>query len=152
MDNVLLTVILAVSFLQFTVIALFFLKFFGIIREIVAFITPAGDNLPSPAAELWKSMSKTLMLEFKTSFMGMLSVQSKIEKRAQDEAVQEAVTKTNPLAGAALAAFPKLQKLILKNPAILEFAMSKVASAAAKSAPGNNHDGGGFAERLGRYA
>ena len=93
------------------------------------------------------------MLEFKTSFMGLLSVQSKLEKRAQDEVVSSTISAQAPLAGAVLSAFPGVRKLIMKNPALVDWLLTKVATVGK----GDGHvpvevGSEDFAARLEKYA
>ena len=153
MINWLLTAILAVLSVLTAIITIFLCKTAAIFRELVVFISPAGGNSPSPAALVWSAMAKEITQGFKMSLMGLMSVQSKAEKRAGQELVEAAVAEKSPLAGIALEAFPSLKKLLMRNSGLLDFVISKVATTGGKPGPGedNHQTQGSFADRLGKY-
>jgi hypothetical protein len=90
------------------------------------------------------------MLKLKTTLMGVASGQSRAEKAVELEVAGAALQDKSPLLAAGLAAFPKLSKTLLGNPAIIQFIMSKIGSGVqAPLIPDSSPSD--FGARLGRY-
>lgn len=144
--------LIQVVFLVF--IVLFALILRGIYKNAVAFITPIEEGKQSPLGQVVSSLidaaAKQVLIEFKTMFMGKVSAQSRQEQAAANDIMTGLVQNENPMIAGVLQSFPTLRKMALKNPGILEFAMSKLASK-QKPPEANHGSGGGFAENAGKY-
>lgn len=151
MGNWFLTAILLNGLVQTVILLVVFSKFFMIFREFVSFITPAEENTPSAAGLLWKNMVKSLVTEIKMVFMGLASVQSKAEKRAEAEAVEAGIAVKSPAMAAALGAFPQLRKLFLRNPGLVDYAISKLATTGNKN-NGTTPPADDYGSRLSKYS
>lgn len=147
--NALLTGILVTGMLLTALFAVFLCKTAAVFREFILFLTPPGENQPSPAAVVWAAMAETLNTKFKMTLLGLLSVEAKKEKRLEGDILTQALAEKSPLAGAALQAFPGLAKFVRRNPGLLEAMVSKVASAGKSALPEGDSD---FARRLGQYS
>jgi hypothetical protein len=147
MTNLLLTfIVLAVTVL--TVVQLVFItKLNRIKADIIDFITPDEDGQPSKlgqmAAGLGDHIASKTVENAKTTLMGYKSGQARQEKAVEAAFAKDMIGMQSPLAGAALQAFPSLQKLIEKNPAMADLVMSKLGSQGSKTvstAPSNGRN------------
>ena len=150
MSNIILTAILIVFLAQSIVFVVFVSKMSMVFKEFVSFLAPADATTPSPAAVVWASMCKQLVIEFKTVIMGLMSVQAKPEKRLENEVVTAALSDQSPVLAAALKAFPSLRKIFMKNPGLIDFALSKIATMGKPSREAGG-SGASFASQLEKY-
>jgi hypothetical protein len=150
-SNWILTVLVLITGLQTAICAVFFCKAAMLVREFIGFIMPVAENELSPAGAVWVNMAKALVQEFKVTMMGLMSVQAKAEKRVENELVQKTIEERSPFAGAAISAFPALRKLFLKNPALVDYAISKLAKVGSPVAAGDGATDS-YAARLAKYA
>lgn len=145
MDNILLTALLLVNCLLLVISTIAFLKIQSKYRivesKISGFLTSPDANTPSPLAQTVDAMSQLLaravIVQAKTSLMGMNSVEAKAEKR---QATSEAMARF-PALGFLQNLSPGLSKSLLKNPALLnlagQFLQSKVTGQTGTNQPGN---------------
>lgn len=150
MINVILTGILLILSVQTFLFIVFLCKTAAIFREFLLFITPAGENKPSPASEVWTAMAETLIVKAKMTLLGLMSVQSKAEKRVEGDLVEAAVAAKSPVAGMILEALPGLKKLVRRNPALIDAIVNKLAGSGKTGGPSNGN--GDFASNLQKYA
>src|SRR4030043_1395 len=103
-----------------------------ILKAAREFLTQPDEKTPSQLAILFDNMafilSQRLVLQLKTTFMGMTSVDVKNDQRAAEAEVIAA----NPAIGVLLSLIPGARR-ILKNPAL----MSLAAGAFSKLSTGN---------------
>ena len=155
MNNILLAICLAVLVAQLAILVVVFAKISVFSREIASFLSPAGETVPSPAGLVWSAMCKQLVLEFKTTMMGLMSVQARAEKRLEGEVVQQELSANSPLLGVALQAFPSLRKMFLRNPSLVDYALSHIAKIGTTAGPSGSNgdtDAGDYASRLAKYS
>lgn len=145
MTNILLTVIaLLLALALGGAVALFF----RLRRVLVGFITPAKEGEPSPMAAIVDSASsmvaRAIVAQAKTTLMGMQSGAVRAEQAVMADVAEAAVGDRFPAVGALLGSFPALRKSLRRNPALLDFALSKLAGAASKGGGNGNapQDGG----------
>jgi hypothetical protein len=129
--NILLTLILVVNVALLAGLIYAGLKIRAVWHDIVDFITPPGDNLPCPAAEILNSVSETManhfMLKAKAALMGIASGNARGEAAVEGAVADDLLAASSPLAAGLLQSMPSLKKLVRKNPALLQFALSKFA-------------------------
>ena len=129
--NIVDWLILAVLTLQLA----FFLMAGAVIRSIYAnfraFISPAGENQPSALAQTVSAgadmLARSIIALAKATFMGKQSGQVRGEQAVMSDIVQDVATQANPLLGGLLTQFPALSKTLKRNPALMDFALSKLA-------------------------
>jgi hypothetical protein len=138
--NILLAAILLTNLLFLLIFCVIFFKMRSLYRDFVEFITPPDEGTMSPAAMVASAMadmlSKSIMMQAKTFFMGKESGIVRGETGIETDILMA----KNPMLGMLLQSFPKLGKKLAKNPALIEFAMSKLGGNKPASAP-VNHDG-----------
>ncbi len=130
-----------------TVLVLRIRRFYS---DLVDFVTGPGEN-ESQLSTLYGFLIKRLATELKVTIMGSMGGQAKGEAYAEQAVMQDMVAAENPMAGAILSAFPSLGKTFRKNPALLNYALSKLTGMTKPAAAAVPNNGGGFAERSGRY-
>ena len=107
----------------------------GKLRElqstIRAFVTPKGPEEASPLANVVDvgadMVARAVTARIKTSLMGSQSGQVRQEKAVEGAIAEDMVRAAHPLAGTLLDSMPELRKTLKKNPALLDFALSKLA-------------------------
>lgn len=152
-SNWILTILVLISLIQTALVVVFLCKVRAVFREFVTFLTPVSETEPSPVASIWEAMAKTLTQQFKMTLMGMLSVQSKAEKRIESDLVMEEVATKSPVYALIFQALPGLKKMARRNPALVEAIANKLASIGGKQAlsTGNGAEPGDFGKRLSMY-
>jgi len=108
----------------------------GKIRElqntIREFVTPKGPEEASPLANVVDvgadMVARAVTARIKTSLMGQQSGQVRQEKAVEGAIAEDVARAAHPLAGTLLDAMPELRKTLRKNPGLLDFALSKLAS------------------------
>lgn len=107
-------------------------------RFIQDFTESPEAGKPSPLAATVDAISQTfsqrLILQAKTSLMGMASVDSKNEKALQGELALGLAAKDSPLLSVLARSMPTLGRRLVKNPELIELA----AGILSKVGPGNN--------------
>ena len=142
--NILLTAILFANLCIFVAILFAFFKISGVYRQFQTFINPPDDKTPSPLAQLIEAMSivagRAIVAQIKTTFMGKQSADARREGIIDEAIAGDVIGSANPLIGSILQAFPSVGKAIRKNPALLDFAISKLGgkSAVGSSIGGSN--------------
>jgi len=135
LDTVILSVIVVLLTVSLVLDLLFRREVKGIYDDIRRFVEPTGDGEPSPLAGLTDSVldlaAGKLTARVKTTFMGMQSGAARAEKAVDGAIAIDSVGVENPAMGALLSAFPHLQKVIRRNPALAGFAMDKLGQMAA---------------------
>jgi len=113
----------------------------GKIRDIQstlrAFVTPTGPDQASPLANVVDvgadMVARAVTARIKTSLMGSQSGQVRQEKAVEGAIAEDVVRAAHPLAGTLLDAMPELRKTLRKNPALLDFALSKLGAIQAQA-------------------
>lgn len=126
MENLLLAGVLLVNVLVFSAIFYFIFKIRSIYRDsyktITEFLSSPDDKTPSPLASVIDQVSqvvaRAIIVQAKTTFMGMSSVQAKAEKKQAVEQVEAQY----PMLGLLKNLSPGIQKSLVKNPALLNLA------------------------------
>lgn len=139
MTNILLVAVILSNLAVFTLILLVALR---VKREIKAFLTPISANEPSPLATMVDGIAivfgRALITQVKAGMMGALSGATRAETANQ--------VNNNPILG--LASFflgKKAAGNLARNPAILDFVMSKM-----KGFNGSNPLGGAIPNAQGQ--
>jgi len=106
-------------------------------RDDVTGKTPA-ETVVERAAD---TAAVAMMAHLKTTVGGIQSGQVRGEKAVEAALAMDGLNLANPLLGGILSSMPALQKLIKKNPALLDFAVGKLAGRLGDGGPagGNNH-------------
>lgn len=158
MSNLLLAALVLVSIVNLALSIAFVYVITRIIRTAKDFISSPDGKAPAPASIVVDALvaraSEAIMIQFKTTFMGLISGRARGESAAAAEVAEAAIASQSPLAATVMSAFPKLRKSFLKNPALLEFALSKLdgmGKGRQLELGGVNHTGAGFAANPGRY-
>jgi len=120
----------------------------GKIRELQStireFVTPKGPEEASPLANVVDvgadMVARAVTARIKTSLMGSQSGQVRQEKAIEGAIAEDVVRAAHPLAGTLLDAMPELRKTLKKNPALLDFALSKLG--AMSQAPAGQNTAG----------
>ena len=90
-----------------------------VLDEISAFFSSPGENQPSQFGLLVNAiieqLSARVVLQFKTTLMGVESVASK----KANQVAEAIIADSNPAAAALMGAFPSLGKLLKKNPGMM---------------------------------
>lgn len=130
--NWILTAILLVNLGLFAVLAVFLLKLRGVYRDILSFITPENAGDESELSRLVKPVlnefASKIVDNAKVTLMGYKSGQARADKAVEAAMAKDLINLKSPLAGAALGAFPFLQKLIDRNPGLAGAALEKLGS------------------------
>lgn len=145
--NVLLIAILLVNAAILCLVAVFLFNIRRVYLDIVDFITPKGDNLPSPAAEMLnhvaENVAEILTIRIKTTFMGKQSGANRGEVGIEADIGEDMLAMANPALAGILNSFPALKKTLRRNPALLDLAISKLGAkfgaAGGPTAANNGH-------------
>jgi len=101
-------------------------------RTIREFVTPKGQDQASPLANVVDvgadMVARAVTARIKTSLMGSQSGQVRQEKAVEGAIAEDVARAAHPLAGTLLDAMPELRKTLRKNPALLDFALSKLGA------------------------
>jgi len=108
----------------------------GKIRELQStlreFVTPKGPEQPSPLADVVDvgadMVARAVTARIKTSLMGQQSGQVRQERAVEGAIAEDMVRAAHPLAGTLLDSMPELKKTLKRNPALLDFALSKLGA------------------------
>lgn len=96
------------------------------------FVTPKGPDEASPLANVVDvgadMVARAVTARIKTSLMGGQSGQVRQEKAVEGAIAEDMVRGAHPLASTLLDAMPELRKTLRKNPALLDFALSKLGA------------------------
>jgi hypothetical protein len=151
--NILLTLILLSILSGLLFVAVICMKIRGVFNEFRQFISAPDEKTPSPLAQLVSAMSdiaaRSIVARIKATFMGKQSGAVRAEGAVDEAIAQDQVNGMNPLLGSVLDSFPTLKKSLLKNPALIDFALSKFGNLGGtgngsinSSQPSdNNHNG-----------
>jgi len=108
-------------------------------RTVREFCSPKGPEEASPLANVVDvgadMVARAVTARIKTSLMGSASGQVRQEKAIEGAIAEDMVRAAHPLAGTLLDAMPELRKTLKKNPGLLDFALSKLATMQEKQAP-----------------
>jgi len=133
MTNVIGLIILLILITQL-VISLFLLAHgIKLYRNFHKFVLPIGPDQPSPLGVVVSSVSDKIAGKIHAAILGIFSGQSRVEKAAEGELVEAGLNEVNPLCGVLAAQFPKLRKLLVKNPELAQIALSKIGGLKMKS-------------------
>lgn len=99
--------------------------------EAVAFVSPAGPDLPSPLAQAVAAgsdmVARSIVAQAKGTFMGLESGASR-QAAAVDGAIAEDLARqAHPVIGGLLDNFPQLKRTLRKNPALFDMAIQQLA-------------------------
>lgn len=112
-------------------------------RIITAFITPPAENEPSPLGKAIDAVSviaaRSLVAQAKTTFMGKQSGDSRAMAAVDGDIAQDLIGSQIPLLGGLLDSFPTLKKTLRRNPMLVDYAMSKIASMVGGKVQANGH-------------
>ena len=101
-------------------------------RTVREFVTPKGPEEASPLANVVDvgadMVARAVTARIKTSLMGQQSGLVRQEKAVDGAIAEDLARAAHPLAGTLLDAMPELRKTLRKNPGLLDFALSKLAS------------------------
>ena len=141
--NVVLTLLLFTNVLICAILFGFVLKLHSLLRQFQRFITPVDEKTGSPAYQLFGAMSdafsRSLLAQFRASFMGKQSGAVRGETAVDADIAEDALSMASPAVSAILSAFPALRRSLRRNPALLDLALSKIASrnAGVPATPGD---------------
>lgn len=158
--NTILTGILVANIALFAVVLVAFIKFRSVLLSFLSFVSPPASDEPSPVSiivgHIIERAGDSLIAKIKASLMGMRSGDVRAEQAAMAELSKEALAEASPVGAALLTQFPKLGKVLGKNPALLEYALSKILPKLAHTtaaAPGDSNGGSrDYAGRLNKYS
>jgi len=154
-----ITALLALIALLLTGYALLFaitvMHIRSVFKQFVSFITSTDDKTESPASILYGVLIKRAAVEFKMVLMGSMGGEAKGQAYAEQAVMQDMIQTENPTIAAVISAFPSLGKTLKKNPALLNYAMSKIAGAGAgkpvAAGATSSDNGAGFASNPSKY-
>jgi len=132
MNSILIINILIFALLSgITIAGFLFIK--ALLRNFREFITPPGDDKPSPLSLTFDALASILArhmgVEVKTTIAGMLSGQSRGDAAENLAAGEIDLSLDNPAAAGLIAMLPKkYQKLAYKNPMITKLLVNKLGS------------------------
>ncbi len=110
---------------------MFFREISNIKNGFVAFITPADEKTPSQLANFFDTLAdrggKIVAAHLKAQVMNTLSIASRQQAGIEKDITQDIAASQNPGMMSALEAFPSLKKRLVKNPGLLQFALSQLA-------------------------
>lgn len=115
-------------------------------RGISDFLLPVAEGQPSALMQLVEvvstSLARAIAAQFKTTFLGMQSGQSRALKAVEGDIAQDILRQNVPIAGALLDSFPALSRSLKRNPAlasVAEMALRRILG--GQSPPsGDNHN------------
>jgi len=110
-------------------------------RTFREFVTPKGPEEASPLASCVDvgadMVARAVTARIKTSLMGSQSGQVRQEKAVEGAIAEDMVRGAHPLASTLLDAMPELRKTLRKNPALLDFALSKLGAMQPQQSQGS---------------
>lgn len=141
MDNsisiALLAVLVVLCVGYFGLFAYALWKLSRIYFKIASFLTPEAEDKPSQFAlvadAIAQSFARSAVAQAKTTFMGIQSGTNRGEQNVMADIAQDTMASKAPLIAGILTQFPSLQKTLRKNPALIDFALSKLSGAGARS-------------------
>lgn len=102
----------------------------GFWAALHSWVSAPNETTPSAFAGLVETIGHSLghsaAVELKTTIMGKMSGQSRLETAIQGDMLQDQVGAVNPLMAAALEMFPSLKRRALKNPGIVDLILSRL--------------------------
>jgi hypothetical protein len=149
--NWILAAILLVSLVQLVLLAVIFAGIKQFMDEFTAFFQSPDGKSPSGANVLFDVLSKRFLEQAKVTLMGLASGKARGEQAVMGEMVQDAVTSRSPGLGAILAAFPKTNKLLIKNGPLLQFLLQRFGGSSGAAPAGDHGGAGGFADNVSKY-
>jgi len=146
--NIILTAILIISLFQLIISIALCVKGIETYRKAKNLFV-GQDDKPSQFGIIVDGIGDSIAAKIKTAAMGVLSGKSRMEQAVQGELIEQGLNAQNPFLSGLLNQFPKLRKLVTKNPELAQFAVDKLAglgkaggpSGPAGSAAGDNHSG-----------
>lgn len=123
--GIITALILVVLLFQLGISTFLLLQSLKIYKNFKGFMIPEGENQQSPLGAIVEGVAEVIGNKVKGAILGVLSGASRVEKAAGEEIVSEGMANSNPLLGI-LAGFPKIRRLIAKNPELVTMAMSKL--------------------------
>lgn len=141
MGNLLLFCILLTNLILLAVFAFGFMKFRSIYRDILEFITPPAENEPSKLANVCQSLSEMVGRSLVAQVKGFLMGKQSGEVRGANAEIGAGLDQT--ALGGIVNMLPKsVKRSLIKNPALLDYAMGFMAKHAGGSPALENHDNG----------
>lgn len=141
LTNILLVSILLANLALLGFFVLVTIKIFNIAR---GFVMPESEGKPSPLAMMVSSagdiLARSIVALFKTTFMGKESGAARAEKAVEGDIAEGIISQANPGIASILGSFPSLKKTLRRNPALIDFALSKLTKIGN---PGGPQLGGG---------
>lgn len=143
--NILLALILTSLVALICLVVYGYKRVTGVYNDIRAFITPESEGKLSPLAQTTQAVSevlaRTMVAQFKTTFMGLQSAQVRGQKAIEGDIVEDMATQSNPLLGALMSQFPTLRKTLRRNPGLVDQALAFMASkTGSTSQSSGNHN------------
>lgn len=118
------------------------LKVVRIERIVRDFVSSPDEKTQSPLAQTVDQISqvvaRAVIVQAKTTLMGLKSGDVRGEHAVQADIVEGMAGQQLPLAGALLESFPALKKTLKRNPALLDFALSKLSGLTSGGASRSN--------------
>lgn len=142
---------------NFLVLVLILARVRSFIYEIYGLLSPIDEKTPSPFATFvdnaGHAAGHAMAMELKTTLMGKVSGDARLEQAINSDVAQDALSGANPLLGTLLDQFPSLKKRAFKNPGVVDYLLSKLAQSPGGSNPPamGDHRGAEFARRLSEY-
>lgn len=138
--------ILAVLLLILAAILYSFVKISTLFRQFKTFITPESEGQPSQLANVAQAtadmIGKSMTASIAATFMQKRGVTNRNERSIKGDIAIDGISMENPLIGALLQNFPTLTKRLQKNPALLDFALSKLTQGGSKAPAESGHSNG----------
>jgi len=107
--------------------------------QLVAFVSPVSEGQASPLATSVDAaadmFARATMARAKMTFAGLSSGVTRQEAAVEGDIAEDSA-RMNPIIGGLMDSFPTLKKTLRKNPALLDFAMSKLLERLGPSAGG----------------
>lgn len=143
--NIVLTATLLANVLILAAILFGYLQIFRLFQQFRTFIAPQSEGKASPLANVTQvaadMIGRGISASLKTTFMGKQSAAVRGENAVKADIVTDTISMANPAIGAVLESFPSLKKTLTRNPALLDFALSRVipgkAPAETAASPNN---------------
>lgn len=139
MNSIILAFILTVNVALLAMVLYCILKVSHVFRQVSAFITPEGEGKPSQLAQVTQvaadMLGRGVSASIKATFMGKQKQSNAMEARVDGDIAGDMLSMANPLVGQVLQSFPALKKTLTRNPALLDYALSKLVSGQAPAAP-----------------
>jgi len=132
--NMLVPAILVVQTAVFVLVVVRMKDHVGAVQDrIVEYITPTGSE-PSALSKSWEAASdevaRAIMARAKMTFGGLSSGVVRGEQAVEGDIAEDTARASSPIIDGLLSSYPSLRKTLRKNPALLDFAISKLASMA----------------------